>query len=68
MGCETDSKNNMDSHEIADKILRAKCLASISDLSELEARVDLSKNGTGEVVQVPMATSNTDSAFLDLTS
>lgn len=58
----------MDSREIADKILRAKCLASIADLSELEARVDLSKNGTGEVVQVPMATSNTDSAFIDLAS
>jgi hypothetical protein len=58
----------MQDSEFAEKILRAKCLTSIGDLSISEARIDLTKNGTGEVVQVPMATSNTDSGFLDLTS
>ena len=58
----------MDRSEIADKILRAKCLSSIADLATVDATVDLEEDSTGAVKQRLVTTSETESAFLDLTA
>lgn len=58
----------MDRDEIADKILRAKCLTSIEDLAQVDATVDLDADATGAVLRKMHTTSATESAFIDLTA